>query len=78
MLKTSRNSFSMLLTLFLTSLQKITSKFKTSLCSHFGAQHGHKCAQPVHVGAENAPEYGNLKISSSKPLFCPHNVYTII
>ena len=32
----------------------------------------------LHVGAENASEYENLKISPSKPHFCPHNVYIII
>ena len=32
----------------------------------------------LHVSAENASEYENLKISPSKPHFCPHNVYIII
>ena len=78
MLKTFWNLLYMLLTLFLTSLKNISSKFKTSFDRHFGAQHVHKCAQLLHIGAKNDTKYGNLKISPSKPHFSPHNVYIII
>ena len=77
MVKMVSNLIEMLLTLFLTSLQKISSKFKTSPGSHSEPHREHAKLGAAHTCAQNAAETENLKICPSKLHFCPHNVYII-